>query len=119
VAGLGGLFAGWWLSTSPITGPKMRELADRARRRIAAWRDGGNDWDDATEERTHGFWSSEHGWQDHVKGTQSPGGQGSGERDAVDTPGSTSASIDDAHPVATTDAPTATRRTRTPGESPG
>jgi hypothetical protein len=119
VAGLSGLFVGWWLSTSPVTGPKMHELADRARRRMAAWRDGGSGWDDATEERTDGFSSSERGWQDRVVGTESSGGHGSGEHDAVGTPGSTTASIDDAHPVATTDAPTAPRRTRTSGEALG
>jgi hypothetical protein len=119
VAGLAGVFAGWWLSTSSVTGPKMRELADRARRRFAAWRTGGNDWDDATEERTHGFWSSEHGWRDSVAGSESSGGHDSGEGEAVGSTGSTSASIDDAHPVTISERPTARRPTRTPGEALG
>jgi hypothetical protein len=119
VAGLAGLSAGWWLSTSSITGPKMRAFADRARRRIAAWRGGGNGWDDATEERTRGFWSSEHGWRDNAAGSESSGEHGAGERNAAGTPGSTTASIDDAHPVATSEGPTAPRRTRARGEALG
>jgi hypothetical protein len=120
LAGLAGLVAGWWLSTSSVTGPKMRELADRARRRVAAWQGGGSEWDDATEERTRGYWSSEHGWRDGAGGTEEPSaGLDSGEGEAVGTPGSTSASLDDADQVAATDALTSPRRTRRRSETPG
>ena len=62
VAGLAGLFAGWWLATSSATGPAVRSAAERVRRRVEDWRAGRSEWDDA-EERTEGFWSSDEGWK--------------------------------------------------------
>jgi hypothetical protein len=62
VAGIGGLFAGWWLATSSITGPAVRQFAAGVRARIDEWRSPRADWDDV-EEQTEGFWSSEQGWK--------------------------------------------------------
>lgn len=62
VAAVGGLFAGWWLATSSVTGPKVREFAERVKARIADWRGARADWDDV-EEHAEGFWSTEDGWK--------------------------------------------------------
>ena len=72
VAAVGGLFAGWWLATSSLTGPKVRQFAAGLRGRIDDWRSPRADWEDV-EERTEGFWSSEQGWKQE-------GSQGSGNR---------------------------------------
>jgi hypothetical protein len=73
LAGVAGLFAGWWLSTSSVTGPKVRQIADRVRARIDEMRNGADDWDEAVEERTEGFWANEQGWK--TEGSQpGPGG---------------------------------------------
>lgn len=82
VAAVGGLFAGWWLATSSVTGPKMRQLAERAQARISDWRGARAHWDDV-EEHAEGFWSTEDGWKqegshgaaghsDHASGDVTP-----------------------------------------------
>lgn len=71
VAGAAGLFAGWFLATSPLT----RGIVDRLRARIDAWRTARAGWEDA-EERTEGFWSNEEGWQQ--QGAQPGAGSGEG-----------------------------------------
>jgi hypothetical protein len=62
VAGAAGLFAGWFLATSPVAGPMVRGMVGRVRDRMNAWRAGRSEWEDA-EERTEGFWADEHGWR--------------------------------------------------------
>jgi hypothetical protein len=62
VAGIGGLFAGWWLATSSMTGPKVRQLAAGLRSRIDTWRSGRAE-DTDVEGRTETFWSTEQGWK--------------------------------------------------------
>src|SRR5438128_9227258 len=58
LAGIAGLFAGWWLATSSMTGPKARQVAERVRARIDEMRGTGAEWDEAVEERTEGFWAN-------------------------------------------------------------
>jgi len=81
LAAAAGLFAGWWLATSSVTGPTMRGLAARVRGRIDEWRAARGDWDDA-EERTEGFWSNEDGWKETGSQPDAAPAEGSFERDA-------------------------------------
>jgi hypothetical protein len=62
VAGVSAAFAGWWLATSSVTGPKVRAVAERVRTRIDELRNGGAEWEDG-EEQAESFWSSESGWE--------------------------------------------------------
>jgi len=59
VAGVGGLFAGWWLATSSVTGPRVRQLTDSLRHRIDQWRRGRSEWD--TDEGSDAVWASSEG----------------------------------------------------------
>jgi hypothetical protein len=63
VAGVGGLFAGWWLATSSATGPMIRRMTHGVHRHLDAWRNSRAEWNDG-EDRAEGFWSTEDGWKD-------------------------------------------------------
>jgi hypothetical protein len=64
------MFAGWWLATSSMTGPRVRAAADKVRQRIDELR--GTPAGGDAEEQTETFWSSETGWQD--AGSEQVGG---------------------------------------------
>jgi hypothetical protein len=75
VAGVAGMFAGWFLATSPMA----HTMVGRIRARLQAWRSGRSEWDDA-EERTEGFWANEQGWRQEGA---SRGGEGTWDSAAV------------------------------------
>ena len=59
LAGVAGLFVGWWLATSEIASSRIRSMIDQVRARMGM----ASDWDEAVEERTEEFWGSERGWE--------------------------------------------------------
>jgi hypothetical protein len=86
VAGVGGLFAGWWLATSSATGPMIRRMSRGVHDRLAAWRNSQAEWNDG-EDRAEGFWSTEGGWKDEgsQSGATRPSGTWSDTPHAVET----------------------------------
>ena len=61
------LFAGWWLATSTMTGPKVRRLAGRARERIETMRSSRIHKEGEDREAASAGWASDQDWHESAE----------------------------------------------------
>jgi hypothetical protein len=68
VAVAAGLFAAFWLATSTMTGPKVRQLAGRARQRIEEMRTARSQREGEDGEPAAAGWAGEQDWHESAEG---------------------------------------------------